>query len=625
MCGIAGIINLNGKPVSDKILSEMNSSQHHRGPDEGDIKIFSNVGLAHKRLSIIDLSDGNQPMTNEDQSLWLTFNGEIYNYIELREKLLKQGHTFKTSSDSETIVHLYEEYGKECVNHLEGMFAFAIYDKRKETVFIARDRLGQKPLHYYKDNNVFVFSSELQSLVKHPTLDKTINNQAVHDYLTLQYVPQPYTIYKNIFKLAPGSFLEFKIPQKKLKISKYWQCNYKNKISISYNDAQHELRSLLEKAVSKRLMSDVPLGAFLSGGVDSSIIAGLMSKLTKEPIKTFTIGFNENKYDERKYAKIMADRIGSSHHEKIVDPSDFSIVKKLVKHYGEPFSDASMLPTYLLSKFTREKVTVALSGDGADELFAGYYRYMVHKYAGFGDLIPQSLRRGFYNAVNTLLPAKTEERTLVGKARRLSRIIASDKDKRYLDIISRCNESLKGSLYGEKMKNFTPTPTQQYLESIYCSTTASNATETIMETDLHSYLPGDILTKVDIASMANSLEVRSPFMDHDVVSFAASLPLKYKQGFNSRKKILIDACSDIIPKEILTRPKMGFGVPIAHWLRNEWKDIATETLLNGKSIKNGFFDKKSVEKILSKHQKMQADYSYVIWALMIFELWYEEN
>ncbi len=624
MCGISGIINLNNAPVSEKILSDMNSSQIHRGPNEGYLKIFGNVGFAHRRLSIIDLDNGKQPMSNEDENIWLTFNGEIYNHVELRKRLLKRGHIFKTSSDSEVILHLYEEYGRNCIKDLEGMFAFAVYDRNKQIIFIARDRLGQKPLHYYKNNDIFIFSSELQALIKHSNVDRTVNKQAVHDYLTLQYIPQPHTIYKNVFKLPPASFLELNIQKKEFKISKYWQCDYKKKSSLSYDDAKHELRFLLEKSVNKRLMSDVPLGAFLSGGVDSTIISGLMSKLTKEPVKTFTIGFNEDKYDERKYAKIASERFKTDHYEKIVDPSDFSIVKKLVKNYGEPYSDASMLPTYLLSKFAREKVTVALSGDGADELFAGYYRYMAYKHAGLGDMIPKAIRKCLYKTTDFLLPPKTEERTTIGKIRRLAEVIASSKDKRYLSIIDRCGESLKTSLYGSKMKDFTPNPTQKYMQALYSSATALNSVETIMEADLHSYLPGDILTKIDIASMANSLELRSPFMDHEVVSFAASLPLKYKQGFKSRKKILLDSCSDIIPKELLHRPKMGFGVPIARWLRNEWKEISTDILLNGKSIKDGFFDQQSVSDILIKHQSMQADNSYIIWALIIFELWYED-
>ena len=625
MCGISGIINLNKAPVSEKILSDINFSQIHRGPDEGDLKIFNNVGLAHRRLSIIDLERGKQPMSNKNGNIWLTFNGEIYNHIVLRNKLLKCGHLFRTNSDTETILHLYEEYGRDCVKHLEGMFAFAIYDRNKQIIFIARDRLGQKPLHYYNSNGIFVFSSELQALVKHSDIDKTINNQAIHDYLTLQYIPSPHTIYKNIFKLPPASFLEFYIQKREFKIVKYWQCNYNNKTSLSYNDAKHELRFLLEKAVSKRLMSDVPIGAFLSGGVDSTIIAGLMSKLTKEPVKTFTIGFNETKYDERKYAKTASKKFKTEHHEKVIDPSDFSIVTKLARHFGEPFSDASMLPTYLLSKFARRKVMVALSGDGADELFGGYYRYMVYKYTGLADIIPQTIKNCTHKTIDFFLPPKTEERTAIGKIRRLAQIIASKKEERYLGIIDRCGESLKTRLYGSRMDRFAPDFTQCYLQSLYTSATAQNSVEAIMETDLHSYLPGDILTKIDIASMANSLELRNPFMDHEVVSFAASLPLKYKQGFKSRKKILLDSCSDIIPKELLHRPKMGFGVPIARWLRNEWKGISTDILLNGKSIKDGFFDYQSVSDILTKHQNMQADYSYIIWALIIFELWYYET
>ena len=625
MCGISGIINLKNKRVSEEILTLINSSQMHRGPDEGNQLIFDNVGLAHRRLSIIDLNSGRQPISNESGSVWLTFNGEIYNYINLREKLINLGHVFKSLTDSEVIVHLYEEYGNRSIEHLEGMFAFVIYDKSKQTVFAARDRLGQKPLHYYYDNKKLVFASELQALVKHPNIPKNINKQSLHDYLSLQYIQHPNTIYDKIFKLPPGSCFELKIITKQFSVYKYWNCSYNKKLSISYVDAKYELRTLLSKAVEKRMISDVPLGAFLSGGIDSTIIVALMSKISQQPVQTFTVGFNESKYDERNYAKVAAEKFKSNHHEKIVNPMDFSIVEKLVKHYGEPYADSSMLPTYLLSKFSVENVTVALSGDGADEIFAGYYRYLAYKFAGKGDIFPSLLRKSLYKHLNKFLPPGIEERSTYGKLKRISKIAASSKEMRYLDLISKCSESEKLSLYGEQMRGFKYESTDNILSRLYNESTAKHEVEKIMETDLNSYLPGDILTKIDIASMANSLELRSPFLDHQVVEFAASLPLSYKQGFKTRKRILVDAFADMIPKELLVRPKMGFGVPVASWLRNEWKNSSKEILLDGAGISGGFFDRLSIENLLYEHQNMKADHSYVIWSLLIFELWYKEN
>ena len=625
MCGISGIINFDNTPVLHDVLDKINGSQLHRGPDEGNLVIFNNVGLAHRRLSIIALDNGKQPMTNEDNSIWVTFNGEIYNYLNLKKQLLQSGHIFSTDSDTEVIIHLYEEYGNQFINYLEGMFAFAIYDKRNDKMFLARDRLGQKPLHYYIDNSKFIFSSEIQAITKHPSINKEINNQGIHDYLTLLYIPYPNTIYKNIFKLPPSTYLEIDIKSRKIKTSKYWQINYRNKISLSYNEAKHELRRLLEKAVEKRLMSEVPLGAFLSGGIDSTIISGLISQITKGPVSTFTIGFKENRYDERKYAKAASAFLKTKHYEKLVNPLDFSIIPKLVKHFGEPYADSSMLPTYFLCKFARENATVVLSGDGADELFAGYYRYFAYWLTNKSDIIPNSLKAGINKTLNNFLPTGENDRTFFEKIKRLSKVSASNIQNRYLEIISKCSEKNKSPLYGKRLKELKIKPTDLYFQSLFNVATASNHVEEVMEVDLHSYLPNDILTKIDITSMANSLELRSPFMDQDVVSFAASLPVNYKLGIKTRKKILIDSCSDLIPKILRKRSKMGFGVPVAHWLRNEWKKLSTELLLEGNCIKDDFFDYQTITKILRAHQNNNADYSYLIWSLIIFELWYTQN
>ncbi|HCE43828.1 MAG TPA: asparagine synthase (glutamine-hydrolyzing) [Lentisphaeria bacterium] len=625
MCGIVGIVHLDGSPVNPEILSSMNSAIIHRGPDGDGVWNDGPAGLAHRRLSIIDLAGGKQPLTNEDGTVWITYNGEIYNHAELRRNLENKGHKFKSSCDTEVIVHLYEEYGRDCVTFLNGMFAFGIYDSKNRILLLARDRMGQKPLVYFSDQKRIVFASELQALAKHPQMPRDINLQALHDYFSLQYIPHPDTIYSKVKKLPPAHTLEVNLEFGKTRLNRYWKCRFDKKNDMTYEEAKSLLRQRLEDSVRIRLMSDVPLGAFLSGGIDSTIIVGLMAKISGSPVKTFTIGFSESKYDERKYASVAAAGFKTEHYEKIVNPADFSLVEKLVGHYGEPYCDASMLPTYLLSGFTREKVTVALSGDGADELFAGYYRYLVMKYSQFADFIPLSLRKSMFSILTGILPPKTEERAMTGHIHRILSAAACSSDSRYLDIISRFSEDMKKEVYGEKFKDFSSRKTQEYIQALYLNSNATDPVEKIMDTDINSYLPGDILAKVDIASMACSLELRSPFMDYRIAELAASMPLIYKQDGTERKHILREAFSDLIPPELIRRRKLGFGVPIASWFRKEWAGILKERLLEGKAVKDNFFKKEVLEKYINKHQKSRADYSYSLWAMLVFELWLEKT
>jgi len=625
MCGIVGIVHLDGSPVSPEILSSMNSAIVHRGPDCDGIWNDGPAGLAHRRLSIIDLAGGKQPSTNEDGTVWITYNGEIYNHAELRRNLENKGHKFKTSCDTEVIVHLYEEYGRDCVTFLNGMFAFGIYDSKNRTLLLARDRMGQKPLVYFSDQKRIVFASELQALAKHPQMPRDINLQALHDYFSLQYIPHPDTIYSKVKKLPPAHTLEINLQFGKTRLNRYWKCRFDKKDDMTYEEAKSLLRQRLEDSVRIRLMSDVPLGAFLSGGIDSTIIVGLMAKISGAPVKTFTIGFSDSKYDERKYAAVAAASFKTEHYEKTVNPADFSLVEKLVRHYGEPYCDASMLPTYLLSGFTREKVTVALSGDGADEVFAGYYRYLVMKYSQFADFIPLPLRKSVFGVLTGILPPKTEERAIIGHIHRILSAASCANDSRYLDIISRFSEDMKSEVYGDKFKGFTSRKTQEYIQALYLNSNAADPVEKIMDTDINSYLPGDILAKIDIASMACSLELRSPFIDYRIVELAASMPLIYKQDGTERKHILREAFSDLIPPELVKRRKLGFGVPLASWFRKEWAGILKERLLEGKAVKDNFFKKDVLEKIINKHQKSKADYSYSLWAMLVFELWLENQ
>jgi asparagine synthase (glutamine-hydrolysing) len=628
MCGIAGIISFNATPDHD-VLNRMNNAITHRGPDDAGIKLFNNVALAHRRLSIIDLGNGHQPLSNEDDTVWIVFNGEIYNHLELRKKLKARHHRFKTNCDTEVIIHLYEEYGRDCISQLDGMFALAIYDTKSAQLLLSRDRLGQKPLFYFVTNETIGFASELSALKQHPAMPRLLNNQALHDYFSLQYIPAPHTIYHDVFKLPPAHNLTINVANGSRKLEQYWQLDFTKKTALNFADAEARLKELLNGAVKKRLMSDVPYGAFLSGGLDSTIITGLMGQICDHPVKTFTIGFKERLYDERSYAMQASHAISKlskhplDYHVKTVNPDNFELLKKLVQHYGEPYSDASMLPTFMLSEFTRQQVTVVLSGDGADEMFAGYERYLVMKYANWLDRIPAGMRKSACKLLSSMLPTKIEERSRSGRIQRLLSVIADNPDERYFNIINRFPEQLKQDIYGDWFKDSNFYATGQIISSIQDCATATHQIEQLLETDIHSYLPGDILTKVDIASMACSLEVRSPFMDHELVEFAAALPFNYKQRGQSRKHILKTAFSTMIPDELRHRSKKGFGVPIAAWFRDQWQDRLRSHLLEGQAVKSGFFNRQSTEALINSHCAAQADYSYPLWSMLIFELFIE--
>ena len=619
MCGICGAINFNNTSITEELIISMSRKLAHRGPDDSGVFTHKNIGLGHRRLSVIDLSSGHQPISNENGNVWTVFNGEIYNFKQLRKYLYKKGHRFSSDCDSEVLVHLYEEFGHKAVAMLEGMFAYVIFDKKKNKLFMYRDRFGQKPLFYTFQNNSLYFASELQAITTIPDIKKTIDYQSFHDYLTLLYVPCPHTIFKNIKKLPPATYIEVNLQSAHYSEKSYWQCNFSKKINLSYNDAKDELRKLTRKAVKKRLMADVPLGAFLSGGVDSTIIAGLASEISNSRIQTFTIGFNDAKYDERYFAKIAANKIKAKHYEKEVNPCDFSSLQQIVRNCGEPYADSSIIPTYFLSKFARKHVTVALSGDAADEIFAGYYRYLAYLHSLKSDIFPTKVKKSIASYINNKIPTSSSERDLSGKISRILNMLSTEKNERYLNIISRVSETAKCSLHNKVLQ-----PTQKYFDSHSDRLSAENPVESLMETDIYSYLHNDILTKVDIASMSNSLEVRSPFLDHKLVEFVNSLPVQYKLKGNRRKRILTDAFKDIIPPETARRNKMGFGVPVAAWLRTDLQKESKELLLNGKGVAECGFSYTIIENLLTSHFQHKADNSYLIWALLVFELWYKE-
>lgn len=631
MCSIFGIINAKCSDSRTAILHKMASDQFHRGPDDGGFFEDELCALGHRRLSIIDLStDANQPMASRDGKVVIVFNGEIYNYLDLRKDLISKGHEFLTSSDTECIIHLYEEYGTAGFSQLDGMFAIALYDREKKKVFFLRDRMGKKPLFYFQHGKSLVFGSELSVLKLHPDMPATLDMQSVSDYLSLLYIPCPATIYENVFKVSPGEMMTFDCEKGELQKEFYFQLDHKISSVSSFTECADELRVLVFNAVQKRLMSDVPIGVFLSGGVDSSIVAGIMTQL-RAPLKTdaFTIGFEDPSYDERTRARHTAMFINQQngnalvHHEKTVLPADFSLLRKLVKHYGEPYADASMIPTYLLSKFTRETATVALSGDGADELFAGYERYFLMSKMRYFNLLPYPARMLIFKTLSNIIPS-AHERSKQAKIKRAFDVISCRSNLQYYRILDRCRPDFKSQLAGEAFKDKLATLKQSSILELADSLTSNSTVGKFLEFDQKTYLVGDILTKTDIASMASSLELRSPFLDKDVVAFANKLPFSYKFYKNDKKHILKYAFKDMLPQSVLTDSKKGFGIPLASYLRGAWHDEAENLLFHSETLRSSMiFNMDFLKNIWHKHQSSQADYSYQLWTIMLFAMFLE--
>ncbi|MBM4038020.1 MAG: asparagine synthase (glutamine-hydrolyzing) [Planctomycetes bacterium] len=687
MCGICGIYHRDpSAAVSRETLRAMIARLRHRGPDDagtflrgelpaaggpGDTAGTSlagpasratpglNVGLGMARLSIIDVMGGHQPMSNEDGSVWVVFNGEVYNFRELKGELLERGHAFRSHADTEVIVHLYEELGERVVERLHGMFAFALWDERREQLLLARDRLGKKPLVYHDDGARIAFASELQALLEAPGITRAVSPEALDLYLTYQYVPAPLTIFEGIRKLPPAHYLV--ASKGGTRIERYWDlptavggASLPRASDASASPAC--LRERLDAAVKMRLVSDVPLGAFLSGGIDSTIVVGLMARHMREPVKTFSIGFGQPKYDELSYARLAAERFGTDHHEFVVEPKAIEVLPLLVRHYGEPFADSSAIPTYYLAQKTREHVTVALSGDGGDEGFGGYERYAAMALGARYDALPRPLRcvvrglaRALFGRVSTAEP-KSRGRRL----RRFVEALSLPQVERYVQWIAYFKQADKGELYtgafaerlgrdisdfqfpisdlglksaiGNRQSAMAADAAARYLAAEFAKAGGLDAAAATARVDAATYLPNDILTKVDIASMANSLEVRCPFLEPDVLGFGLSLPTRLKLGRLgiSTKKFLRAAFADLLPPAIRTRGKMGFGVPIAHWLRGELRDYARCILLSPECLARGYFREETVRRLLDEHQSSRADHADRLWALLNLELWHRE-
>lgn len=624
MCGIVGIASNRNEPVSHELVERMCEAVRHRGPDEDGFYLRESVGLAMRRLAIIDLKGGQQPMHNEDKTVWIVFNGEIYNYLELREKLEKLGHSFYTDSDTEAIVHAYEAYGADCPKHLRGMFAFAIWDERREELFLARDRVGKKPLLYAEVDGELVFGSEFTALLLHPKISRAIDVRALHYYLSFMYVPAPMTAYKEIRKLEPGHTLRWRKRDGQITIERYWQPDFKDKTSLSEEEAGSRLMEVLREAVRVRLMSEVPLGAFLSGGIDSSAVVALMSQEASSRIKTYSIGFEEQDFNELQHARRVAEHVGTDHHEFIVRPNALEILPTLVEHYGEPYADSSAVPTYYLSRETRKHVTVALNGDGGDECFAGYYRYAAMRLAETYRKLPGALRRNLLERAIVMLPASDRHRSRTASLKRFVRAASLPKVERYMNWVSVFNTEAKSRLYSTEFSHEVESlHTSELLRPWFSSPNGTGVLDEVLLADTMTYLPNDLLVKVDIASMAVSLEARSPFLDHHVIEFAASLPERMKLRGMTGKYLLKRMLKPLLPAGILGRRKMGFGVPIGYWLRGEMQGMMRETLLSEKALARGLFNPQSVRSLIEEHTSGALDHSHRLWTLLMLELWFE--
>ena len=624
MCGICGKLYFNPMRKADQNnISAMASVLNHRGPDDHGIYVDGPVGIGHQRLSIIDISPaGHQPMTNEDGSIWIVFNGEIYNFEELRMELQGKGHVFTSHTDTETIIHLYEEEDMDCLNRLRGMFAFAIWDSTKQRLFIARDRVGKKPLVYAVTDDAVIFASEIKALLKDPSVTAEVDSEALHHYLTYQYVPSPWTMFKGIRKLQPAHSLV--VERGSITTRHYWQLSYAQKLTLpTLGDYVEQFMDVFTEAVKIRLRSDVPLGAFLSGGIDSSATVAVMSQLTNRPIKTFSIGFDVSEYNETTFAAMVAKKFNTDHTEFIVNPDAISILPKLVWHYNEPFADSSAIPTYYVSKLTREHVTVALNGDGGDESFAGYERYIADKVAGYYEKIPCLAREHIIKRFLSFIPHQENRNRFFRRLKRFVNGISENAERRYVRWICGFDNEMKNDLYSAAFaEKIAAIDSVDLIVNWYAKADASAFLDKTLFVDVMSYLPDDLLVKVDIASMANSLEARSPFLDHKLMEFAAALPPHLKLNGIQSKYLLKKAFSSVLPRSVLYRKKMGFGVPIDRWLRNELKELTYQILLEKRTVERGLFKEQAVRMLIDEHMLKRADNSYRIWALLFLELWY---
>jgi len=629
MCGICGIAKTNnGEPIAASLMAAMCETLVHRGPDDQGVHTEKNIGLGARRLSIIDLEKGHQPLSNEDGTVWISHNGEVYNFPALREELLSCGHTFQTKTDSETIVHSYEEWGEDFVHRLRGMFAFAVWDGREEKLILVRDRIGIKPLYYtLLEDKTLVFGSELKAILMHPKVKRSLDPKALDLYLTLEYIPAPLSIFQNISKLPAGCLLIYKRGQTHLK--KYWELDTREMPSSQaskskLNSLMDELYSLLEESVRLRLISDVPLGAFLSGGIDSSSIVGMMHELGASPIKTFSIGFEDASYDELQHARRVAEKFQTEHEEFVLQPKALELTDKLIYHLDEPFGDFSIFPTFLVSKMARDHVKVILSGDGGDELFGGYEHYQAQKLSH--PPFPFLFRR-VLNPLIRMIPPSQKKKGAWNKIRRFGQGFEHDPEHWHLRWMMFLTEKNKKSLYTPELQEAMDGIKPLYMTSpFYDLFNASDHFDGLNRDfvlDLKTYLVDDILVKVDRMSMATSLETRVPILDHKIVEFAYSLPANLKLNGHTTKWIFKKTMERLLPRQNIYRKKEGFSIPIKHWLRTDLKELLLDSLNAQRIRREGLFQYEFIEKMIDRHLKQRENFSHQLWALLVFEIWRE--
>ena len=627
MCGICGILNFDKTDsVPQDLLSSMCKTIYHRGPDDEGVFIDKNLGLGARRLSIIDVQGGHQPLSNEDKTVWAAHNGEIYNSPELRKELISTGHSFRTGTDTETMIHSYEEWGNAFVHRLRGMFATAIWDKRTKKLIIVRDRLGIKPLYYTLiNNNTLVFGSELKAVLMHPGVKRSIDPQALDLFLTLEYIPAPFSIFKGIHKLPAGNILICE--KRKMRIKPYWDLgtSIEQKQGTdrrSLHSLMDELYTLLKESVQFRLVSDVPLGAFLSGGIDSSCIVGLMRKLGASPLKTFSIGFEDKTYDELAHARRVASAFDTDHQEFIIQPQALDLTEQLIHHLDEPFSDFSIFPTYLVSKMAREHVTVILSGDGGDEVFGGYEHYQAQKLSRI-PILPYAFK--LLSPALKVLPPSEKKKGAWNKIQRYAQGFENSKDLRHfrwMMFLSRKNkQSLYSNSFSDSLGGIISIKDREPFDRIFTSLDRFDRINGELALDLQSYLVDDILVKVDRMSMAASLETRVPLIDHKVVEFAFSLPGRMKLRGQTSKWLFKKTMEGFLPHENIYRKKEGFSIPIKHWLKTDLKDLLCDTLSEKRIREEGFFHYYAVRRMMDRHLSGKENFSHQLWSLLVFAIW----
>jgi asparagine synthase (glutamine-hydrolysing) len=621
MCGIAGMLNPHGA-VDEELLNRMCRAIEHRGPDSGGTHVEPGVGLGARRLAIIDIEGGDQPIFNEDRTVAVVMNGEIYNHVELRQRLLKCGHRFSSRVDTEVLAHLYEERGDRLVDDLRGMFAFAIWDRRRRCLVLGRDRVGKKPLFWAQRGGALLFASEVRSLLQDPELGRDVDPRAIDAYLTLQYVPHPLSAFRNVRKLPPATVL--RVEDARMNARRYWRLDHSRKLEGDEADLQDRIRAELSEATRIRLMSDVPLGAFLSGGIDSSGVVAAMAEHSSGPVKTFSIGFPDQDFDEVHYARLVAERFATDHHEFEVRPEALSIMPKLARHYGEPFGDPSAIPTFYLAELTSRHVTVALNGDGGDESFAGYPRYLRGSRLRALDSVPTPIRRASARLA-ALAGTDGREGGVRNRACRLAEVASMEPWERYATSLISFNRRQRDALLSDDFKQSLGSfRAESILASAWASSPAGELVDRMMDVDIETYLPGDLLPKVDIATMAHSLEARSPFLDHVLMELAASLPRTSKLDGATSKRVLKSALRGIVPDEVLDRSKMGFGVPLSRWFRDELRELPGERLLDPGVEGHGYLQRAPIEQMISEHHAGSVDHSLRLWLLLQLDSWHRE-